>query len=305
MRQRAHSGIPTSFSVPVVAPGAEMGPKAALGAAPEVVGEPDRGDGRDRGHDEADDAAHERQPQAAEAPALRRERRKQQIAELAAAVDETGGVAARGAVLELQLHLPHVEPGAQRVDRHPRLDAEPRRHGEELAPCLRRQRSLARERLVHPPPAAQLDQRPRHALRDAEPAARPSCEHRDDDVSVRLDERPQVTGEVRVTEEQRPLAAHALGERQRLSLAAPRQAHDASARGLRLGGGPVARAVVGHDDLRAGERLAQRRDRPPDPLGLVPRGDEHRQTCSAHPLVVGGGGGGSGRTPSTAVSSTP
>ena len=50
----AYSGMPTSLSVPVVAPDAEVGAEAALRAAPEVVGEPDRRDRRDGRHREPD-----------------------------------------------------------------------------------------------------------------------------------------------------------------------------------------------------------------------------------------------------------
>ena len=40
------SGMPTSFSTPVVRPRAQVRAEAALGPAPAVVGEPDRGDER-------------------------------------------------------------------------------------------------------------------------------------------------------------------------------------------------------------------------------------------------------------------
>ena len=233
-------------------------------------------------------------------------RREQQVAELAPTVDEAGEVAARRAVLEVELDLADVEPGPQRVDRHPRLDAEAGRDREHLGARPSRERALPGERLLDAAPAAELDQAAGHALREPEPAAVASREAGDGEVGVVLHERPQVADEVGVAEEERPLAALALGERQRLSLAPARERDDTRAGVRRDRRGLVARAVVRDDDLRLRERLAQRRNRPADPRGLVARRDEHRRPRLRHPLVAAGGaGGGSGMIPSVASFPTP
>ena len=283
-----------------------MRAKAALGAAPEVVREPDgrdRGDGR---HRDPHDRADERKPQAAEAPRLRGERREQQVAELPPTVDEAGDVATRRAVLEVELDLADVEAGPKRVDRHPRLDAEAGRDREHLGARPRRERALPGQRLLDAASAAELDQAAGDALREPEPAAGAPREAGDGEVGLVLHERPQVADEVGIAEEERPLAALALGERQRLTLAPAGKRDDARARVRRDRGRPVARAVVRDDDLRLGKRRAQRRDRPTDPLLLVARGDEHRQPRLRHPLpATGGAGGGSGMIPSVAPLPTP
>ena len=221
-------------------------------------------------------------------------------------MDEAGEVAARRAVLEVDLDLADVEAGPKRVDRHPRLDAEAGSDREHLGARPRRERALPGERLRDAAPATELDQAAGDALGEPEPAAGAPREAGDGEVCIGLHERPQVAGEVGVAEEERPLAALALGERQRLSLAPARKRDDARARVRRDRRRPVARAVVRDDDLRLGERLAQRRNRPTDPLLLVARGDEHRQPRLRHPLLAtGGAGGGSGRIPSVASFPTP
>ena len=96
------------------------------------------------------------------------------------------------------------------------------------------QRALPRQRLAHPLAGAELDQRPRDRLRDAEPAADPARERRDRDVRPvacsgllqALDERPEIAAEVGVAEQERPGRALALGEGERLPLAAAWQPDD-------------------------------------------------------------------------------
>ena len=101
-----------------------------------------------------------------------------------------------------------------------------------------------------------------------------------------------------------PRGALALGERQRLALAPPRQPDDARPGLRRPGSRLVARAVVGDDDLGLRERCAQRRHRVSDPRLLVARGDEDGQPVR-HSPTGGCTAAGAGRTPSTAVLPRP
>ena len=166
--------------------------------------------------------------------------------------------------------------------------------------------TLARERLPHASAGAALDQRSRNGLRDRRGRPRRAASKTAIARSApAVEQRPQVAAQVGVAEQERARRAHvALGERQRLPLAAARKPDDPRARGLGPGRRRVARAVVGDDDLGVGERLAQRRDRSADPLLLVARGDEHGEPV-AHPSVGVGSGGGSGKTPSTAPPPIP
>jgi hypothetical protein len=219
-------------------------------------------------------------------------------------MEEPRGVATSGAVAEVELHLPDVETGLQRLDRHPRLDAEAGCDREHCRTRGRRERPLTRERLAHDASAAELDQGPCDALREPDPAAQPAREGRDRHVCPGPDERTEIAVEVGVAEEQRPLGALALGQGERLPLPPPREPDDAGARSLGGRGGPVSRAVVGDDDLGGGERLSQRGDCATDPFPLVARCDEDRQRA-AHSSPAAVTGGGSGSTPSVAPSSIP
>ena len=154
------------------------------------------------------------------------------------------------------------------------------------------------------PAAAPLDQGARDALGESEAAAHPPRERCDRDVASRVDERPQVSAQVRVAHEERAVPARSLGERQRLSLPATREADDPRAGLLRARRGRVARPVVRHDHLRLRERLAESADRGRDDVLLVARCDEDREPL-AHPSLRAGVGGASGRTPSTASRPTP
>ncbi len=207
-------------------------------------------------------------------------------------------------MLEVERDLPDVEPGAERVDRHPRLDAEAGRHREHRRPRVARQQALTGERLVHAPSAATLDERSGNALREPDPAAHPARERGDGEVAAGVGQRTQVAAQVGVAEEERPVATRRLGERQRLALPATRQADDPRARRLGTVCRCVVRAVVGDDDLCVRERLAERRDGRSDHVLLVAGGDEHGER-RAHSSVGVGTGGASGRTPSTASGPIP
>ena len=82
-------------------------------------------------------------------------------------------------------------------------------------------------------------------------------------------ERSEVAGQIRVAHDDGARRCFALGERQRLALAARREAQNASSRPFRRLRGSVGRAVVGDDHLGAGELFPQLLDRRPDALGLV------------------------------------
>ena len=280
-----------------------MRPEAALGAAPEVVGEPDRGDGCDGRRAERDQRPDERQPQATEVPALRAAG-ENQVDELAAPVHEAREVAHRRTMLELERNLPNVEPGPERVDRHPRLDPEARRHREDLGAGGGRQEALAGERFAHAPSASTLDQRACDPLRDPDAAAYPAGECGDRDVAAGIDQGTEVAAEVGVAEEERAVTARPLGERQCLALPAPRQADDPGARLPCAIGGRVVGTVVGNDDVRIREGITQGHDGRGDHVLLVACGDEHRER-HAHSSVGVGTGGASGRTPSTASGPIP
>ena len=86
-------------------------------------------------------------------------------------------------------------------------------------------------------------------------------ERRHGEIGARSEQRRERSPHVRVTQEQQaPAGASRLRERERLPLAAPRQAHDACARLLRRRRPSVARAVVGddHDGAWAARGAARR-----------------------------------------------
>ena len=236
---------------------------------------------------------------------LREERREEHVAKLPPTVDEAAEVATRGAVREVELDLADVEAGMKRVDRHARLDAEAGGDRKHLGPCPHRERPLAGQGLRHAPSSAKCDQGPGDALRETETATRASGEAGDRDVCPGVQERPQIAGEICIAEEERALAAGSLGDRQGLTLAATGKRDDPRARSRGHSTRAVARAVVRDDDLSVRKRGGQCSDRRPDPILLVPRGDEHRQTGPRHPLAATGAGGGAGRIPSTAALPIP
>ncbi len=219
-------------------PLAEVPAEAALGAAPDVVGE------ADRGHEphvaaQAGEPADDRQAQAAVVDGGR-PGGEQRVDELVCAVREAAQVAAGGAVAERQLDLLDAQPGAGGVDRRAHLAAEAGGKREDGAARGGRKRALARERLARVDARQRLDQHAGRALGDAEAAALPLGERGDGQVGVGLVERPQVAGQVGVGKEQPPRRRLALGRGERLALAAPRQAHDPRPRLLRARRGRVA-----------------------------------------------------------------
>ena len=281
------SGMPTSLRTPVVRPLRRCAAKPRSWPGEEVVGEPDRRDRGDSRLERADDPAGERQAQPAVVCCLRTER-KQNVAQLACPVREPAQVAPGRAVAERELDLLDRDAGLDRVARHPRLAAEPGRGREHRPPCRRRKRALPRERLAQLASRRQAKKLPGGALDDAEAAALLVREDRDCEVGVALEQRPQVAGEVGVAEQERPLPRLPLGKSERLALSPARQPEDACTGGFGLGGGPVARAVVGDDHLGVRKCLSQRGDRRADPLLLVARGDEDGQLrCFSQPGSAG------------------
>ena len=145
-----------------------MAAKTALGSAPHVVGEAER---RDRGNRRAvrqpDLPPDQRQAQAPEVDP-ERPARVDGVAKLSGAVQEAVQIAARWAMAQRQVDLVHPETGACGIDGHPHLTAEPGCDGKAGGARSRSQDALAGERLTSLDAAEQLDQVPRHALRDAE-----------------------------------------------------------------------------------------------------------------------------------------
>ncbi len=259
-----------------------MGAEAALGAAPEVVRQPDRRDRRHRGVPaQRDRPPNERQASPAE---VERERagREDRVKELPAAVREALCVAPRRPVTQRQVALLDREAGPDRVDRHPHLAAEPGREREARCAGAWRERTLARERLPRLEPAAEANESPPGPLREPEPSALALGERRDRDVGTRVEQRPQLAGQVCVAHDEPAGDGRAFAGRERLSLPAARQSQDDCSRRLGLRGRAVARAVVGDEHLSLRKRLPQRADRPPDPALLVAGGDEDGQSL-IHP----------------------
>ena len=123
------SGMPTSLRTPVVAPAPRWRAEAALGAAPEVVGEPDRGDRRHAGRPrDAGHPADEREPRPRWLTRLRAAGERG-VEELAAAVDEAAEITA-GCAMRRGDRPRGRQARLHRVDRHPRLAAEPGRERE-------------------------------------------------------------------------------------------------------------------------------------------------------------------------------
>src|SRR6185437_13398499 len=102
---------PQVLSHPPLRPGAE------------VVDEADRGDRRHARLEDGDDPADQRE---AQAPVVRRvwAEGEQDVPQLPRAVDEPAEIASRRAVAQRELDLLDAQPGAQRVESHPRLAAE-------------------------------------------------------------------------------------------------------------------------------------------------------------------------------------
>ena len=212
--------MPSSFSVPVVAPALEVSAEAALGAAPEIVGEADgrhRCDGR---HGEADDRSHEWEPQATVVDGLRATA-DDELRELPATVGEAADVATGWPVRQVELGLLHLEPRPDRVDRHPRLDTEAHRDREDERASPRREPALPRQRLAHRHAAPRADQRTRRPLGNPGAPALAVPEHGDREVAAHLREGTHVADEIGIAQQERAGLELSFRQRQRLPLAAP------------------------------------------------------------------------------------
>ena len=208
---------------------------------------------------------------------------EQHVAQLSRPVQEAAEVAAGRPVAEGQLDLLDGQPASESVERHPRLTAEAGRARKAPAAGSGRQRALSRERLAQLAPGGESQQLAGGPLDDPEPAALPLGERRDREIGLALEQWAEVAREVGVAEEQAPGRCSPLAERQRLALAAAREAHDPRTGGFCGRRSPVARAVVGHDHLRLGEVAPQRGDRRADAFLLVAGGDEDGQRL-IHPV---------------------
>ena len=185
------------------------------------------------------------------------------VDELAAAMREAAQVAAGRAVPKRELDLRDAQARRDGVDRHAHLAAEAGRERE--ASLRARQAESAAARTAARGSRARI-------------AARMSCarqcvwrfrsRRRAARRTRRSPGRPRLSTSGRRSPTRSASASRidpggrgVLGERERLTLAAPGEPEHARAGALRLGGGRVARAVVGDDHLRAGELLAERRHR--------------------------------------------
>ena len=207
------------------------------------------------------------------------------VEELAPPVEEAGGVAARGPVVEIELDLLKGQAGLERVDGHPNLRAEARGERETGGPRARADEPLPRERLAWRRAGAQAHELPAHTLRDPETAPDPASEGGDREIGVALGERAQRAAQVRVGQEQRPRRRGTLAGGQRLPLPQPLDPEHERPGRLRALGRPVAGAPVDDDHLGVGEVAAQGGHGLADALLLVPRRDEDRQALgrATHP----------------------
>ena len=226
-----------------------MSPKTALRPAPEIVCESDCGDRSDGWGREPDHRTDERQP---EPPVIHglRPAGEHELDELATAMRKPTQVTTRGAMLELEVELFHLEPRSDGVDRHPRLDPEAHRDREHHGASLRGEPPLAGEGLPQDEAAAQPDQRARRPLREPEAASFPDTERCDREVCAGLSEPPNVSDEIRIAQEQGSRLELLLGHRQRLALATAPEPDHPRAGCFCDRGGSIAGAVVGHHDRR-------------------------------------------------------
>jgi hypothetical protein len=196
--------------------------KSPLGSTPEIVREADHCDRGHRWHDEADHGANEWQ---AKPPVIDRLRPtgEHELDELTTPVCESTQIATRGAVLELELDLLHLEPCTHRIDRHPRLDAKSHGDREHGGPSPRREPPLARERLLHDEAGAQPDQRAGSSLRKPETPAFGDAEYRDSEISARLRKASNVAAKIGIAKKQWTWFDLPLGQCEHLTLPAPGQ----------------------------------------------------------------------------------
>ena len=142
--------------------GAEVRAKAALGAAPEVVREPERRDRRDRRHREPDDRADERQAQPAEAPRCGAHVASSRSRSWRPRCDEAarGRGPSRGA--RGRARSPRRRRPARAASIVIRVSTpKPGRDGKELRAGRAREAALAGERLADAEPASRRDERAR------------------------------------------------------------------------------------------------------------------------------------------------
>ena len=192
-------------------------------------------------------------------------------------MDEARPVAARRAVVEVELDLLEGEAGAERVDRHAHLAAEAGSEREAGRAGAGTDDPLAGERLPRCGARAEANELPPHPLGDAEASADPAPESRHREVGVALDERPERPAQIGVAEEEPSRGRGALAGRQSLALAQPLDPDHDGARGLGPACRPVLGAPVDDEDLGLGEVLPQGGHGLPDPVLLVARGDEDGQ----------------------------
>ena len=285
---------------------AEVRAEAALGPAPEVVGEPDRRDGRD--------APGPRAPTTAPTSGSRSPRKlrpcgasvaSRRSRSCRAAVDEARGRRgrSRGARGRARPRSPEARPQRRRSSSASRRRS-PRRPGRR--PRARPGRARADPRAARGRPARRAADEQRATTPFASPSPPPSrrAKARDREVGVCLGRAARGRRGGRRRRGAAGPARHvSLGERQRLALPAAREPHDARAR--RLGLAPPSR--------RASRRRRRRPPRPgtqpgarhglADPRLLVARGDEDGQPLAHSPAACVGGGAGS--TPSAASWPSP
>jgi hypothetical protein len=267
--------MPTSLSTPVVRRRPRCA-KSPLAAAPEIVGKPDRGDRRDRWiAAESHQPADQRQP---EAPVVDGggAAGKESVEQLPSSVGEAAGVSSGGAVAEREFQLRDPQAGSNGVHRHPHLATETCGQRKARLARLLREHALARQRLLRCEARERPNERPACVFGDPEAAALALGERSDRQIAVRAGEGHQVSLEVGIYEQDATNRSYAFREGECLALSTRRQAEHSGAGALRRLGRPVPRAVVGHNYLDAGERLAHGLDRPRDLRLLVAGRDEDR-----------------------------
>ena len=278
-----------------------MRAETPLRPAPEVVGETDRGDDEDGGLGQTHDPADEREAQAPKVDA-QRPAGEQQVGELPPAMDEAEQITSGRAVREVEFHLLDVEVRTRGVDRHPRLDAEARGHGEQRRARPAGEPALARQWLARIESAAQADEGPRRPLGEADAAALTSGEDGDRQIGIAAEEGSQVAGNVGVAQQQRPGSGSRSASARACPL--PRRCRRTTLAPALLGGVSrvVARAVVGDDNLGIRQQGPQAAHGGADPLLLVACRNEDGEALAAHCDGVDGIGG---TTPSVPLSPTP
>ena len=205
-----------------------------------------------------------------------------------------GGVAAGGAVVEIELDLLEREPGAERVDRHPHLAAEAGREREARRPGPRAERAAAPRaaRAGATPVRSRTSSRPTRLARPKPPPTRRlnaatarsaslvgQRQERPAQVGVDKEERARAARRARRPRAPRPCRAARRGGRRRPR---PRRAPPSGPRSARRRRSPPPRgsragatATVSADPVL----LVPRRDEDGEPRG--PRGATHPRPAAA------------------------